>query len=167
VPLGAVLAPAAMVDELATLTGFNLAHTFMANPICCAGGAAVIDEVIDRDLMGNAERMGVYLRAGLTRLMERSPLVGDVRGQGLLNAIELVADKETMACYDASVDPADRLRVHATRHGVLLYARRQNGGRFGDWSVIAPPLIITEAEIDDLVERLGRALDDAATELLD
>jgi adenosylmethionine-8-amino-7-oxononanoate aminotransferase len=50
---------------------------------------------------------------------------------------------------------------------VLLYARRQNGGRFGDWSVIAPPLIITEAEIDDLVERLGRALDDAATELLD
>jgi len=166
VPLGAVLAPAAMVDELATLTGFNLAHTFMANPICCAGGAAVIDEVVDRDLMGNADRMGVYLRAGLTRLMERSPLVGDVRGKGLLNAIELVADKDTMACYDASVDPADRLRVHATRHGVLLYARRQNGGRFGDWSVIAPPLIITEAEIDDLLERLGHALDDAATELL-
>jgi adenosylmethionine-8-amino-7-oxononanoate aminotransferase len=165
-PLGAVLAPAAMVDELATLTGFNLAHTFMANPICCAAGAAVVDEVVDRDLMGNAERMGTYLRAGLTRLMERSPLVGDVRGKGLLNAIELVADKETMATFGADVDPADRLRVHATRHGVLLYARRQNRGRFGDWSVIAPPLVITEAEIDDLLERLGRAVDDAAVELL-
>ena len=57
-PLGAVLAPATMVDELAGLTGFNVAHTFNANPICCAAGVAVIDEVVDRDLMGNAERMG-------------------------------------------------------------------------------------------------------------
>jgi adenosylmethionine-8-amino-7-oxononanoate aminotransferase len=71
-----------------------------------------------------------------------------------------------MATFGADVDPADRLRVHATRHGALLYARRQNRGRFGDWSVIAPPLVITEAEIDDLLERLGRAVDDAAVELL-
>ncbi len=94
-PLGAVLAPASMVDELAGLTGFNVSHTFNANPICCAAGVAVIDEVVDRDLMGNAERMGEYLRAGLEGLKERSPLIGDVRGRGLLNGIELVADRET------------------------------------------------------------------------
>ncbi|MDX6377055.1 MAG: hypothetical protein QOE98_1358 [Gaiellaceae bacterium] len=165
-PLGAVLAPASMVDELAGLTGFNVSHTFNANPICCAAGVAVIDEVVDRDLMGNAERMGAYLRAGLERLKERSPLIGDVRGRGLLNAIELVADRDTMATFGPGVDPGDRLRVHATKHGILLYARRQNGGRFGDWSVIAPPLIVTEAEIDEIVEGIGLAVDDATAELL-
>jgi adenosylmethionine-8-amino-7-oxononanoate aminotransferase len=165
-PLGAVLAPASMVDELAGLTGFNVSHTFNANPICCAAGVAVIDEVVDRDLMGNAERMGEYLRAGLERLKERSPLIGDVRGRGLLNAIELVADRDTMATFGPGVDPGDRLRVHATKHGILLYARRQNGGRFGDWSVIAPPLIVTEAEIDEIVEGIGLAVDDATAELL-
>ena len=107
-PLGAVLAPASMVDELAGLTGFNVAHTFNANPICCAAGVAVIDEVVDHDLMGNAERMGEYLRAGLEGLKERSPLIGDVRGRGLLNAIELVADRDTQATFGQGVDPGDR-----------------------------------------------------------
>ena len=165
-PLGAVLAPASMVDELAGLTGFNVSHTFNANPICCAAGVAVIDEVVDRDLMGNAERMGDYLRAALEGLKKRSPLIGDVRGRGLLNGIELVADRETNATFGQGVDPGDRLRVHATKHGILLYARRQNGGRFGDWSVIAPPLIVTKDEIDEIVEGIGLAVDDAAAELL-
>ena len=165
-PLGAVLAPATMVDELAGLTGFNVGHTFNANPICCAAGVAVIDEVVDHDLMGNAERMGERLRAGLEGLKERSPLIGDVRGRGLLNAIELVADRETNATFGSDVDPGNLLRVNATRHGILLYARRQNGGLFGDWSVIAPPLIVTEAEVDEIVERLGRTVDDTAAELL-
>ena len=165
-PLGAVLAPATMVDELAGLTGFNVGHTFNANPICCAAGVAVIDEVVDHDLMGNAERMGERLRAGLEGLKERSPLIGDVRGRGLLNAIELVADRETNATFGPDVDPGNLLRVNATRHGILLYARRQNGGKFGDWSVIAPPLIVTEAEVDEIVERLGRTVDDTAAELL-
>jgi adenosylmethionine-8-amino-7-oxononanoate aminotransferase len=165
-PLGAVLAPASMVDELAGLTGFNVSHTFNANPICCAAGVAVIDEVVDRDLMGNAERMGEYLRAGLEGLKKRSPLIGDVRGRGLLNGIELVADRDTQATFGQGVDPGDRLRVHATKHGILLYARRQNGGRFGDWSVIAPPLIVTTDEIDEIVEGIGLAVDDAAAELL-
>lgn len=165
-PLGAVLVPSSMVDELAGLTGFNVSHTFNANPICCAAGVAVIDEVVDRDLMGNAARMGEYLRAGLNRLKDRSPLIGDVRGRGLLTGIELVADRDTNATFGQGVDPGDRLRVHATKHGILLYARRQNGGRFGDWSVIAPPLIVTKDEIDEIVEGIGLAVDDAAAELL-
>ena len=156
-PLGAVLAPAARSTSWPALTGFNLSHTFNANPIACAAGVAVIDEVVDHDLMGNAERMGERLRAGLEGLKERSPLVGDVRGRGLLNGVELVADRETQRARSApDVDPGDVAPRHATRHGILLYARRQNGGRFGDWSVIAPPLIVTEAEVDEIVERLGR-----------
>jgi adenosylmethionine-8-amino-7-oxononanoate aminotransferase len=165
-PLGVMLAPAAMVDELAALTGFNISHTFNANPISCAAGIAVVDEVVERDLCGAAERLGAHFRSRLIELMARCPLVGDVRGRGMLLGIELVRDRATMQRFGPEFDPADRLRLHASRHGLLLYARRQNAGRFGDWSTLAPPLIATEAELDELAERLGRALDDAAEELL-
>lgn len=164
-PLGAVLAPARLVDELAELSGFNLSHSANANPICCAAGCAVLDEVVERDLIGAAERVGAHLRTGLEQIAARSPLVGEVRGRGLLLAIELVRDKPSMARFSPDVDPADSLRLHGARHGLLLYARRQNGGLFGDWLMVTPPLTITEAECDELVERLGRALDDAAAEL--
>ena len=166
VPMAAVLAPARLVDELAKRGGFNLSHSANANPICCAGASAVLDEVVERDLIGNAERMGARLRAGLERLAARSPLVGEVRGRGMLLAIELVADKRAMTRFGRGVDPADRLRLHGARHGLLLYARRQNGGLFGDWLVIAPPLVIDGGQCDELVDRLGRAVDDAAAELL-
>ena len=153
-PLGAMLAPAAMVDELADADRLQPgAHVH--------GQPDLLRRRRGRDRRGDRPRPDGQRRPD-GRLPPRRPdpadgalaAVGDVRGKGLLNAIELVADRGTMACFDAGVDPADRLRVHATRHGVLLYARRQNGGRFGDWSVIAPPLIITEAEIDDLLGRL-------------
>ncbi len=164
-PIGAVLASAALVDDLAGRTGFNLTHTYNANPIACAAGIAVLDEVVERDLTGAATRVGAHLRAGLERLAERSPLVGDVRGRGLLLGLEVVRDRATAEPFGPEVDPADVLRLHGVEHGVLLYARRQNRGRFGDWVVIAPPLVISEDDCDELVERLGRTLDAAAAEL--
>jgi adenosylmethionine-8-amino-7-oxononanoate aminotransferase len=166
VPLGAMLAPATMVDELAARTGFNISHTFNANPIACAAGCAVVDEVVERDLCGAAERLGVHFRQRLEEIATRQPLVGDVRGRGLLLAIELVRDPETMERFGTAFDPADRLRIHGARHGLLLYARRQNAGRYGDWSTLAPPLVSTEADLDELAERLERALADTADEVL-
>jgi adenosylmethionine-8-amino-7-oxononanoate aminotransferase len=165
-PIGAVLAPACLVDDLAAREGFNLSHSANANPICCAAASAVLDEVAERDLLGNAERMGQRLRAGLELLRERSPLVGDVRGLGLLQAIELVADKATQARFGLGVDPADRCRRIGARHGLLVYARRQNAGVFGDWLLIAPPLILSETVCDELLERLDDTLTEATTELL-
>jgi adenosylmethionine-8-amino-7-oxononanoate aminotransferase len=165
-PLGAVLAPAGLVDELAAGTGLGSLHSADANPIACAAGRAVLDEVVERDLIGNAARVGARLRAGLERIAAASPLVAEVRGMGLLLAIELVRDRETMEPFGADTDPADCLRAHGARHGLLLYARRQNEGTFGDWLLIAPPLVLCEEECDELLERLGRAVDDAACELL-
>ena len=154
-PLGAVLAPATMVDELAGLTGFNVGHTFNANPICCAAGVAVIDEVVDHDLMGNAERMGEQLR-GRPRGPEGA-LAAD-RRRARPRAAER-ASSWSRPRHERHVRagrrPGDRSASNAPGTAILLYARRQNGGRFGDWSVIAPPLIVTEAEIDEIVERLG------------
>ena len=110
--------------------------------------------------------MGARLRAGLERIAARSPLIGDVRGLGLLLAIELVADPVTLGRFPADVDPGAVVRRHGFDHGLLLYSRRQNSGRFGDWLLIAPPLVIDEAGCDELLAGLAASLDDAEPELL-
>jgi adenosylmethionine-8-amino-7-oxononanoate aminotransferase len=165
-PLGAALMPTRMVEELAATSGFVVSHSYDANPISCAAGAAVLDEIVERDLMGNAERLGARLRAGLDTLAQSSPLIGDVRGRGLLLAIELVADKDNMARFPAEVDPGAVVLRHGLDRGLLLYSRRQNSGRFGDWLLIAPPLVIDSQLADDLLSRLESTLASAAAELL-
>jgi len=165
-PLGAFLAPASLVDSLAESTGFVVSHSYDANPIACAAGSAVLDEVVDRDLIGHAARMGTRIRAGLDGIAARCPLVGDVRGRGLLLAIELVSDPDTLARFPADRDPGAVVLRHGRDHGLLLYSRRQNAGRFGDWLLIAPPLVIDEAGCDELLGGLSATLDDAASELL-
>ena len=165
-PLGAALMPARLVEELAATTGFTVSHSYDANPIACAAGAAVLDEITERDLMARAEQAGRRLRAGLDAIAQRSPLIGDVRGRGLLLAIELVADKDTLARFPAAIDPGAVVLRHGLDHGLLLYSRRQNSGRFGDWLLIAPPLVISPEACDDLLSALEPALAAAAAELL-
>jgi adenosylmethionine-8-amino-7-oxononanoate aminotransferase len=155
VPLGVVLAPGKMVDDLAERTGFNLSHTYNANPIACAGGIAVLREVVERGLVQAARDTGAYLRQRLEKLAARSPIIGDVRGEGLLLAIEYVRDKATKETFSNEVFASDRIRQIGLDHGLMLYSRRQNGGRYGEWSILAPPLVITRQEVDDLVDRLA------------
>jgi adenosylmethionine-8-amino-7-oxononanoate aminotransferase len=165
-PLGAVLAPARLVDQLARMTGFHVSRSADANPIACAAGSAVLDEVVERGLIERAATTGARLRSGLERIAERSPLVAEVRGRGLLLAIELVRDKGTMERFGPDVDPADRVRHHGARHGLLVYSRRQNAGVFGDWILVTPPLVISDEECDELLDGLEAAVDEAATDLL-
>jgi adenosylmethionine-8-amino-7-oxononanoate aminotransferase len=164
-PLGAVLAPAALADELADSIGFVVSHSYDANPIACAAGSAVLDEIVERDLVANAATVGARLRAGLDEIARTNDLVGDVRGLGALLAIELVADPATDAMFPADVDPGGRIVQLGIEHGLLLYSRRQNGGRFGDWLLVAPPLTIDGHHADAIIERLGATLTAAATEL--
>jgi adenosylmethionine-8-amino-7-oxononanoate aminotransferase len=158
VPLGAVLTCSAVADELADSTGFVVSHSYDACPMACAAGAAVLDEVADRDLVARSATLGERLRAGLERIAQESPVVGDVRGRGLLQAVELVADRATAARFGPDDDPGAVLLSRGREHGLLLYSRRQNAGRFGDWLLVAPPLIIDEGTVDLLLERLHAVL---------
>ncbi len=164
-PMGAVLAPAAMADRVRDAGGFMNGFTYFANPLSCAIGAAVLDELIERDLIGNAARMGARLRAALLAIARTSPIVGDVRGKGLLLAIELVADKEDKRMIPLERMAPYRMQALGLEHGLALYCRRTGGGAFGDWIMISPPLIVTEAETDELARRLAATLDAYATEL--
>jgi len=157
-PLACFLAPSAMVEAVADAGGFYYGHTYKSSPLGCAVGLAVLEETIGRNLPANAERVGAHLRARLETLMQESAIIGEVRGKGLLNAIELVADKATKAMLPRTRDVPKEISDRALAEGLLLYARRTAGGQFGDWLMMTPPLIATTEDVDEIVDRLSRVL---------
>ena len=90
--------------------------------------------------------------------MARHPIIGDVRGRGLLMAVELVADRAAKAPFPLGFDAPAHVRRLGFSEGLTIYARRTNNGHFGEWFMLAPPLTITEAETEDLLLRLDRTL---------
>ena len=159
-PLGAFLAPDHMVEAVVETGGFHLGHTYKANPLGCAVGLAVLQATLERNLPDNAERVGAYLRESLDALKGEIPIIGDVRGMGLFNAIELVADPATKQMLPREIDVPNELSRLAMSKGLLIYARRTSGGRFGDWLMMTPPLIATHEHIDEIVELLAVTLRD-------
>lgn len=157
-PMGAVLAPERMVAAVVAAGGFQHGHTYAANPLSCAIGEAVVREMLERNLMTNAEHMGALLRRRLEELKNQSAILGDVRGKGLLMAIEIVADKESKAILPARHQAVYRIVELAMERGLLLYTRRTANGQYGEWLMISPPLIVTAAEIEEIVARLGETL---------
>lgn len=157
-PLGALLAPNPIVDAVARSGGFTHGHTYFTNPLSCAVANAVLDEVTEQGLIERARTTGEYLKQRLQELAARSHAVGDVRGKGLLMAIEIVADKRSKRQLPVAFNAPARLTTHGLKHGIALYNRRANKGEFGDFQMISPPLTSTHAEIDELVALLERAL---------
>lgn len=129
------------------------------------GAMAITGDSFTESIYGPMFKPMPKVPAPLTYRLQVSRLVGDVRGKGLLMAIELVADKETRRQLPPAMNAPARLTNYGLAHGIALYNRRANRGQFGDIQLIAPPLIITDPEIDDLVERLGRSLLDFERDL--
>lgn len=165
-PLGMVLTSREMVQTVVDAGGFLHGHTYSANPLSCAVGEAVLREVMEQDLIGNAERMGVLLGERLQALAETSPIVGDVRGLGLLRAIEIVADKTTKTAFPPSRKSIARIVELGLEKGLLLYSRSTAGGRYGEWLMITPPLILTEPQLDEMIALLTEVLAAFAAEAL-
>lgn len=152
-PIGAMWVSAARADRLAELAGFEFTYSYNANPIACAVGLAVLEEIEQKNLCANALARGADLRAGLERLKERYPIVGDIRGRGLLLAVELVADQARKTPLPLDFMATGRIRVHGLNNGIMLYARPSAGTRFGQWFMVAPPLTVTEEEMHQVLER--------------
>lgn len=164
-PLAAFLAPARLVEAVVGAGGFHIGHTHKAHPLACAVGLAVLEETIEHKLVERAEEVGAYLRARLGDLRKQSTIIGDVRGMGMLNSIEIVANVETRAMLPRQLDVIGRLQALALEEGLLIYGRRTHGGKFGDWLMITPPLIASRADIDEIVAALARALGNYEREL--
>lgn len=157
-PLSAVVSRSDIVEAVLADGGFMHGYTYAGNPLACSAGLAVIREVLDRDLIGNAARMGDLLKTRLASLMDRFPFIGDVRGKGLLLAFELVRDRSTMEPLPREWNAFHRLVEIAYANKLVIYARRTRGGDFGDHFLVCPPMIVTESEIDEIMEKLVSAL---------
>ena len=157
-PLAAFLAPARLVDAVADAGGFHVGHTHKAHPLACAVGLAVLDVTMEERLIEMAAATGEYLRAQLRGLQQGNPFIGDVRGLGMLNAIEIVADQDSKRMLPRELDVIGRVQALAREEGLLIYGRRTHAGRFGDWIMVAPPLIATRADVDEIVAGLGLCL---------
>ncbi|MBA5777188.1 aspartate aminotransferase family protein [Stappia sp. F7233] len=157
-PLGAMVAHNRLVEPVLDAGGFQHGYTYAGNPLACAAGLAVLEEIEREDLCGNAERMGSALKERLELLMKRFPFIGDVRGKGLLLAFELVSDRETMTPLPAAQNAYLKLVDEAYSRGLIIYSRRTRGGREGDHFMVCPPLIVTREHLDEIVDKLTDSL---------
>lgn len=163
-PLGAIVARAALVEPVLDAGGFLHGFTYAGNPLACSAGLAVLEELEEQGLIAHAAAMGDVLMRELRALMDSYPFIGDVRGKGLLTAFEFVANRETMEPLPKELDAHARLVELAYERGLIIYSRRTRGGTSGDHFLIAPPLIISEAQIGEMMSILRDALDAFAAE---
>ncbi|MES0809153.1 aspartate aminotransferase family protein [Roseibium sp. SCPC15] len=164
-PLGAMVARTPIVDAVLDAGGFMHGFTYAGNPLACAAGVAVLDELKQQDLIGNAADIGGVLEQELTGLMDRYPFIGDVRGKGLLLAFELVSDRETMKPLPKDFNAFNRLVDLAYERGLIIYSRRTRGGHEGDHFLVCPPLIVTREQVNEILEVLTESLDAMANEM--
>jgi adenosylmethionine-8-amino-7-oxononanoate aminotransferase len=161
-PLSAMICRRPLADAfwgpLGENPGFVEGHTFEGNPISCAAGMAVLDEILERDLCGNARQQGQRLRAGFEALARKHGVIGDVRGKGLFQGIEFVRDPATKERFPAELAFGVRVGRRALEHGLLC--------RFDPhWLAFGPPLISTSEQIDEMVAILDRSLAEVLAEL--
>ena len=156
-PMSATLVSAPIYDVLVAQSDkfgiFGHGYTYSAHPVPAAVALETLRIYEERDIVAHIRRVGPRLQAGLRGLSEH-PLVGEARGIGLIGALELVRDRSTRASFDPKAAVGAYLVRRAQHHGAILR------NMAGDNIAFSPPLIITEAEIDTLIERTRLALDD-------
>lgn len=167
-PLGAVLIHQRVWDVLEHAPGqtFFVGYTYSSNPVACAAGLAVLDVVARHDLIRRSRDMGAYLLGKLQRLSSY-PLVGDIRGRGLLLGVEFVADPESRAPFPRATRIAERVVAAALTRGlIILPGTGSADGVSGDHVALAPPFTITEEEADAVVDILDEAVREVYAEVI-
>jgi adenosylmethionine-8-amino-7-oxononanoate aminotransferase len=162
-PIGAMLASATIIDTIRRGSGaFQHGHTYLAHPMACAAALEVQRVIDDERLLDNVKELGRHLERRLTERFGNHRHVGDIRGRGLFQAIELVADRATRKPFDPALKLNHKIKAAAFAGGLACYpAGGTVDGRSGDHVLLAPPYISTEDDIDMIVERLGTAVDQA------
>ncbi|TWA99632.1 aspartate aminotransferase family protein [Bradyrhizobium stylosanthis] len=160
-PIGAMLASGKIIDTIRSGSGaFQHGHTYLAHPLACAAALAVQDVIRDDNLLAQVKERGKQLEQRLTERFGNHRHVGDIRGRGLFWAIELVADRASRTSFDPALKLHQKIKAEAFANGLGCYP---GGGTVdgvrGDHVLLAPPYIASADEIDQIVDKLGTAVD--------
>jgi len=163
-PLGATIASDKVFDAFGE--PFAHGHTYGSHPVACAAGAAVMDYVVKHRLVDRSAELGEYFHGKLKALYDH-PSVGDVRGMGIFAGVEFVKDKESKEPFPPELRYYSRVVDKCFQNGLLVYPGIGTvDGVRGDHIQVAPPLVITRDEIDEIVELLDRSIGEVEAEVL-
>ena len=162
-PIGALMVSGRIFDAIQGGTGFfQHGHTYMAHPVACAAALEVQRVIKEENLLANVRKQGDNLHRALMQHLGEHPHVGDIRGRGLFQAIELVADPETKAPFDPALAINARIKREGMVRGLMTYPMGGTvDGRSGDHVLIAPPFIVDEGTIETIARELRAAVDAA------
>jgi len=166
-PIGATLVTDKVYDAFVSGSGaFQHGHTYMGHPTACAGALAVQKKIDGLDLLEAVKRQGAALVDKLHERFGNHAHIGDIRGRGLFIGVELVKDRATKETFDPAHKLHARIKKHAFEGGLICYpgGGTADGAR-GDHILIAPPFIITDAQLDELVDKLAVAVETSLAEI--
>jgi adenosylmethionine-8-amino-7-oxononanoate aminotransferase len=160
-PIGAMLCTATIHDAIAGGSGFfQHGHTYLGHPVAAAAALAVLERLVDDGLVARCRDAGAKLRAALQDRFGQHPHVGDIRGRGLFLGLELVEDRDTKRPFAPDLAVAKRLKSAAFEAGLICYPMGGTiDGKQGSHVLLAPPFILEDSHIDELVDKLSLALD--------
>ena len=160
-PIGAMLCSSAIYAVIENGSGFfQHGHTYLGHPMAAAAANAVLDVLIDQNLLSDVRPKGDALENLLHSKFNQHPHIGDIRGRGLFRAIELVDDRDTKAPFDPELKIAAKIKKSAQNNGLLCYPMSGTiDGKLGDHVLLAPPFVISNNELDELVDKLSVTID--------
>jgi len=160
-PIGAMMCTDAVYQTIAGGSGFfQHGHTYLGHPVAAACGHAVVSKLLRDDLVARAARMGDLLHAALTQRFGAHPHVGDIRGRGMFRGLELVEDRDTKRPFDPALGLAAQIKKAAFAAGLICYPMAgTRDGKLGDHVLLAPPFILSEDQVGELVDKLSGAID--------
>ena len=159
-PIGAMLCSKDIYDRLGKGSGFfQHGHTYMGHPVACAAGLAVLKAILNRKLLSSINNKSNQLFNCLKTQLEH-PNIGDIRGRGLFIGIEIVKNIETKKPFDPNLKVAASIKNAAFEAGLICYPMSgTRDGKWGDHILLAPPFIINESQIIELVNKLSIAIE--------
>ncbi|MEW7859139.1 aspartate aminotransferase family protein [Pseudomonas chlororaphis] len=160
-PIGATLVSGRIRDAIAGGSGFfQHGHTYIGHATACAAALAVQKVIEQRGLLARVERLGLGLRERLVGVLGEHPQVGDIRGRGLFQGIELVADRASKTPFDPALKLHAKLKKAAMAEGLMCYPMGGTvDGQYGDHILLAPPFILEESHLDEIAGKLLVAID--------
>ena len=160
-PIGATLVAKHIYDTIVSGSGFfQHGHTYLGHAAACAGALAVQQRLHNDGLLARVAPLGTLLESRLRAAFANHPHVGDIRGRGLFWGVELVADRASKRPFDPTQRVHAKVKKAALKAGLMCYPMGGTlDGVQGDHILLAPPFILEEAQLDELVSKLGTALD--------